>query len=43
MKLKGEKKWIHMMEEEWLDRLIEAAVFEMNKTLNSDGAKVVAV
>ena len=29
--------------EEELDRLIEAAVFEMNKTLNSDGAKVVAV
>ena len=26
-----------------LDKLIEAAVFEMNKTLNSDGAKVVAV
>lgn len=28
---------------EELDKLIEAAVFEMNKTLNSDGAKVVAV
>lgn len=36
------KKGLKISAEE-LDKLIEAAVFEMNKTLNSDGAKVVSV